>query len=473
MLERSALSLAQRFRCSTSDGGDSLGLADFVPWLTPHWERPDHLRPLIEALERAERGEEVRVLISLPPRHGKTELLLHTVAWWLRRHLDHTIGYVTYAAELARSKSRFARDYAMRAGVVLREDSAALHEWRTPKLGGLLATGIGGPLTGHGLELALVDDPHKNRAEAESKTYRDQVYEWFTSTLLTRIEPGGSVFAVHARWHPDDLIGRLSKDAAAHWESINLPAIAQAGDPLGRPLGAALWPSRWSEEALARKKIEVGAYDWASLFDGSPRPRGGSVFRDVQFYDAPPALGYRIAIGVDLAFTAKTSADWSVAIVLAHDGRFFYVLDVIRRQVQATEFASTLEIVRARFPWAPMRFYYAGAEKGVIDLMNALKSSVHLAGEPATADKFVRAQPVAAAWNGDPETHQPGRILVPREVPWLDAFVSEIAAFTGVNDAADDQVDALAAGYDVLKSGAPITVATGSARSWARSSADI
>jgi predicted phage terminase large subunit-like protein len=473
LLERSALGLAQRLSCSDSGGTGSIGLADFVPWLTPHWERPDHLRPLVEALERAEHGDEARVLISLPPRHGKTELLLHTIAWWLKRRPEHTIGYVTYAAELARSKSRFARDYALRAGVVLREDSAALHEWRTPKLGGLLATGIGGPLTGHGLELALVDDPHKNRAEAESKTFRDQIHEWFTSTLMTRIEPGGSVFVVHGRWHPDDLIGRLSKDAAVGWESINLPAIAQAGDALGRPLGAALWPSRWPEEALARKRIEVGAYDWASLYDGSPRPRGGSVFRDVQFYNAPPALGYRIAIGVDLAFTAKTSANSSVAIVLACDGRFFYVLDVIRRQVQANEFASTLKTLRVRFPWAPMRFYYAGAEKGVIDLMNELKSSLHLAGEPATADKFVRAQPVAAAWNGNPEERQQGTVLVPREAPWLDAFVSEIASFTGINDAADDQVDALAAAYDLLKGTAPITVAVGGARSWAGGTADI
>jgi hypothetical protein len=151
----------------------------------------------------------VRACVSVPPRHAKTETVLHGIAWLLRRHPDWPVAYVSYAADIARSKSRQARDYAARAGVTLRDDSAALHEWRTPAGGGLLATGVGGPLTGHGVRLLIVDDPFKNRSEADSPTVRETVHGWFTSTAMTRVEPGGSVLVVHTRWHPDDLIGRL------------------------------------------------------------------------------------------------------------------------------------------------------------------------------------------------------------------------------------------------------------------------
>jgi hypothetical protein len=164
---------------------------------------------LLDAFERIDRGESVRVLVSVPPRHAKTETLLHGFAWLLARHPQWAIGYGSYAAEIAYSKSRQARDYARAAGVELRDDSSAVHEWRTRDGGGMLATGRGGPLTGHGVQLLAIDDPFKNRQEADSPTLRAQCWGWYTSTARTRLEPGGSIIITHTRWHPDDLIGRL------------------------------------------------------------------------------------------------------------------------------------------------------------------------------------------------------------------------------------------------------------------------
>lgn len=412
------------------------GLCAFIPETTPRFAPPVHLAELIALLEAAER-EPVRALVSVPVRHGKTELLLHAIAWWLRRRPHITVGYTSYASKTALSKSRAARDYAQRAGVVVRSDAAALGEWRTPAGGGVIATGVGGPLTGYGVDVLLVDDPHKNRTEAESTVYRDRVHGWYTSTAVTRVEPGGSVFVVHARWHPDDLIGRLAQDGEVPWRVLNLPAL--------RDDGTSLWPGRWSAAALERRRVEVGDYDWASLYQGQPRPRGGAVFGDVVLYDEPPPV-MRVVVGVDFAYSARTSSDHSSAVVLGEDAGRYYVLEVLRAQLPAPAFASKLRALLDRYPGARVVSYVAGPERGVADLLSGAPHYLPIEAWPARADKFVRAQPVAAAWNR-------GALAVPRASTWSDAFVRELAAFTGLGDVHDDQVDALAAAYDGLAAG--------------------
>lgn len=377
----------------------------------------------------------MRVLVSVPPRHGKTELILHVIAWWLLRHPEQTIVYASYSADIARSKSRLARDYALRAGVKLRNDSTALNEWRTPEGGGLIATGVGGPLTGHGAHLLIVDDPHKNRAEAESQTIRDTIHQWFTSTAMSRIEPGGSVIVVHTRWHPDDLIGRLENDPETRWDYINLPAIDDDGN--------ALWPERWPVDAILRRKAEVGEYDAASLYDGNPRPRGGQVFGEPTYYDELPAGGYKVGIGIDLAYSKKTKSDYSAIVVGRAIGDKFYVTNVVRKQQRADEFSPVLNETCEEHKGVKPRWYCSGTEQGVADLLGTLGTKID--ARNASTDKFVRAQPAAAKWNQ-------GKVLVKRGASWTPTFVAEVTKFTGVNDPKDDQVDALAAAVDSVDS---------------------
>jgi predicted phage terminase large subunit-like protein len=440
------LALADRFarkaRASQTVGGapERLGFLDFFDSLHARvgWERPEHLLDLVSQVESAE-TRPIRALVSVPPRHGKTVSLLSTIAWWLQRHPEQTIAYVSYSADIARSKSRLARDYARQVGIKIRNDSDSLGEWRTHEGGGVLAVGVGGALTGWGAHLLLCDDVHKNRAEAESSKIRDTIAEWFTSTAMTRIEPGGSVIVCNTRWHPDDLIGRLERDAAVRWDRVNLPAIDDSGE--------ALWPSRWPVEALRVRQAEVGEYDWASLYQGQPRPRGGAVFRDVRFCDELPTSGYKVSIGLDLAYSSRTQADYSVAVVMLECAGLYYVADVIRVQLETTAFRHALDRIRSKWPTARPRWYCTGPEKGVADLMGDIDA------RPCTADKFVRAQPSAAAWNA-------GKILVLRGSKWLDPFVREVCSFTGVADAHDDQVDALAAAFDSFANVAPFRKAT-------------
>lgn len=417
------------------------GLRDFVPRVSPNLEAPRHLGPIVDLLERCE-AEPIQATASTPPQHGKTETCIHGLVQLLRRNPGKRHAYVTYASDRAQAMSAKGRQIAEAAGLRV---GGTLARWTTKAGGGVVWTGIGGPLTGYGINgLLLVDDPVKNRAEAESALIRERTDQWFRDVALTRCHPGASKLVVQTRWHHDDLAGRLN---ARGWKKVNLPAI----DGEGR----ALWPEQRPADFLALVRKEVGEYTWASLYQGEPRPRGGAVFQDVVLCEGIPTGGaLQWAIGLDLAYSAKTQSDWSVAVVLLRvsDPKnpaalpVFYVVEVVRLQVKAPAFKQQIRALQARYPFAKTRWYAAGVENGIGDFLqigDGVDPGVQVEVLPAVGDKFVRAQPFAAAWNA-------GRVLVPRGAPWAAEFLVELASFTGLNDPHDDQVDALAAAYDLL-----------------------
>jgi predicted phage terminase large subunit-like protein len=401
-------------------------LLDFVPAATSRFERPIHLRPVAHLLERS-RLESLRVVVSAPPRHGKTELLTHAVPWRLLEDPALRIGYATYGQRFSEKRSARMRGIAEHVGVPLAGDSTSKADWRTGvEDGGVWATSIGGPITGEGFELLVIDDPVKDRATAESTTERDKLYDWFNDTAFTRLEPGGACIVFMARWHEDDLAGRLIRDG---WDHVVLPAVDAEGQ--------SLWPERWPIERLREIEEKLGPYSWSSLYLGSPMPRGGALFRDAHFYDELPAQ-FRIGKGIDIAYTAKTRADRSAAVVLLSSGGFFYVASVTTAQVQVPEFLRTLAHLDQPYPGA-WHWYTSTTESGLAHLATA-SCGVHIVSERAAVDKFMRAQGVAAAWNA-------GKVLLPRRAPWLDAFIAEVCGFVGIGDRRDDQVDALASAF--------------------------
>lgn len=414
-------------------------LADFVPRVSPWLKAPLHLAPLLEVFEEAARVGSVRAVTSTPPQHGKTVAVSHALTWMLRRTPSKRNAYVTYEADRAEDVNLQIQNIAREAGLGV-DGNRKL--WRTPAGGSVLATGVGGPLTGYPIDGWLViDDPLKNRAEAESSTIRNRAWDWLTSTALTRCHPGASVLVIQTRWHVDDPAGRLIDKG---WRRVNLPAI----DNHGRALWEEARPAKWLLEEV---KPQVGEYDWAALYQGEPRTKGGALFRDVAFYETLPDR-YRVAIGVDLAYTSKKHADYSAAVVLAKggDGRY-YVLDVVRAQEESPRFFDRLLILQQRYPGARFVWHTSTTEKGLAEMMNA--RGLNIWAEPAASagDKFTRAQPVAAAWNTQPE----GRVMVPRSGHWVSDFVAELANFTGVNDRHDDQVDALASAFNDLAVAGP------------------
>ncbi|MCE5419173.1 MAG: hypothetical protein JJ713_00055 [Acidithiobacillus sp.] len=353
--------------------------------------------------------------------------MLHSLIWRLLQDAHRRHAYVTYAAQFARDQMYGAAMLAKNAGLELASES--LDRWRTPAGGGVVATGIGGPLTGYAVDgVLVVDDYVKNRQEAESPTQRERTWAWFTSTALTRVHPGASVVVVATRWHPDDLAGRL---IAEGWQWVNLPAINEQGE--------ALWPQHRPLAWLEAQRRQMGEYDWSALYMGQPRPRGGILFREPTYYDQLPTDGYRRARGFDLAYSARRSADYSVILTGRYAGGVLYLEDCWRAQVEAPVFAR-----QASLDMSPMYIYAHAVERGAVDLF---RRDYRLPVVPRDAskagDKFTRAQRAVAAWNE-------GRIRVPRSAPWLEPFLAEALVYTGLDDPHDDQVDALAALWDGL-----------------------
>ena len=200
-------------------------LLDFAPRVSPELIRPDHLARVADVFRRIESGERVRVCISVPPQHGKTEMVLHGIAWLLALHPTWSFGYATYQQDQSDDKSDRCRGIARRAGVKLSETRANLRQWRTTEGGGALFTSVGGALTGQGAKALFFDDPYKNRQTALSEATRAEVWSFFQSAAMTRGQEGMSVVVVHTRWVQDDLIGTL---AAKGWEVIDLPFLLDA-----------------------------------------------------------------------------------------------------------------------------------------------------------------------------------------------------------------------------------------------------
>lgn len=255
----------------------------YIRRITPLEPPLAHQAPLIDAFERS-RQEPVYVLLSEPPGHAKTRHITKGLSWRVLYDPACLNAYVTYGDDLSMEGSRRIRDYATGAGVVLAKGNTAAGGWYTPQGGGVVATGIGGPLTGKRVKgILVIDDPYKNREEAESALHREKVWNWWTSVAFTRRFPGWSVIIVHTRWHEDDLIGRLKADGRGlPWEVINIPAISNAAgeaiDERVHPEEArALWPDAFPLNDLARQRL-MSEYDWWSMYQGMPRPKGGQLF---------------------------------------------------------------------------------------------------------------------------------------------------------------------------------------------------
>jgi phage terminase large subunit-like protein len=399
-------------------------------------------------------------VFSAPPQHGKTECTLHGLVWLILNHPGKRHAYITYSQTRAKSVSKKVKRILRSCGVTV---TGTLQQLELPNGGQILFTSIDGGITGEPVDgVAIIDDPFKNRREADSPARREVVLSAYREAIETRVHPGASILVLATRWHPEDLSGTLIGEG---WEYINLPAIAENdNDPNGRAPGEALFPEMWPLAELEKKRVKVGEFTWAALYQGRPRPKGGKVFREATYYSKLPTK-FREAFGVDLAYSAKTQAgdkpDWSICLHLLEepnadpDKVLYYVRWVDRAQVEAPAFTLTLKSRHQRHRNAPMLWRSSGTEKGSAQFIQ--KAGVPLHVENPIGDKLVSATDVAALWNA-------GRILVPdfdtfEGMPgwdglsdWLHAFLDIVQNFTGLGKEKDDDVDALGSAYEALQS---------------------
>ena len=418
----------------------------------PQFERAPHHELIISKLEAVERDEIKRLMIFLPPRHGKSFITSSIFpAWFLGKHPSHHVMFATYGQELSDDFGRRVRNYitdpihqAIFPSCSLSEDSTAAHRFNTTAGGAYFAVGRGGPMTGRGADLLLIDDPIKDQEEASSETVRRALHEWCASVAYTRLMPGGAIVIIQTRWHEDDLAGWLLREHAnENWDVLCLPAIAEQDEGF-RKEGEALWPEKFPLPELERKRAAIGGRAWASLYQQRPAAAEGVIFkRDWwQFFPQPLTVELnQIVQSWDTAFKTGTEHDFSVCTTwgVAADG--YYLLHVWRERVEFPELKRVLASLAEQ--WKPNAILIEDKASGQ-SLIQELKLSTTLPLIPvkADSDKQTRAQAVTPLMEA-------GKVFLPQSAPWVSDFVEEMAFFP--NGAHDDVVDATTQALNYLR----------------------
>lgn len=376
-------------------------LVDFTTYTKPEFQVGEHHRIIAEALEEVERGEVDRLMIFAPPRHTKSELASRRFpAWYLGRHPDRQLICATYSGDFALDFGRDVRgivsseEYSrVFPDVSLSQDSKAADRWHTNKGGISVYVGVGGPITGRGAHVALIDDPFKNREEADSEVRRETVWKWYTSTLRTRLMPGGAIVLILTRWHEDDLAGRLLAKNNGEWKVVELPAIANEGTEHEK----ALWPAWYPLDELKRIKADVGSRDWSALFQQKPSPDEGTYFQRDWFKTWTRKPDHLHIYGTSDYAVTEGGGDWTVHRIwgVDHHGDL-YRLDGWRGQTSADVWIEKKIGLIAK--WKPFAWF---GEAGVIQKaiepmlrrrMRERNTFCRLEWLPSISDKPTRAR---------------------------------------------------------------------------------
>ena len=307
----------------------------------PSW----HHEVIADALMAVERGEIDRLLLTLPPRHGKSEeASIKFPSWYMGRNPDKNIITSSYSGDLAVVFGRKTRNLIKAQDVFdvqLAEDSKSAGVWNTNKGGEYTAAGVGGAITGKGAHVFIIDDPFKNREEAESEVIREKVWDWYTSVVYTRLEEKGAIILIQTRWHESDLAGRiLTTDD--NWTHIDFPAIAEKDEKF-RKEGEALWPEKYDLEALERIKKNIGIYDFSALYQQQPTNREAQEFKEGWFKIGNAPGGCLVFTVVDPAISKKDKACNSVVMTCAVSHlNDIYILEYTRAKLNPSELIDEL-----------------------------------------------------------------------------------------------------------------------------------
>lgn len=447
---------------------------------------PKHLQLLDEYLYRlaSPHGDIKRLMVFMPPRHGKSLLCSqYFPAWFIGRYRQRVI-LTSYEATFAESWGRLARDVLAEWGPeifgisVSRTISAGNHwelEGADGQRGVMYTAGAGGAITGKGADLLIIDDPIKNAEEANSPTYREKVWQWYTSTAYTRLEPDGRVLIIQTRWHDDDLSGRILKEVSEQqaqfddtepWYVLSLPALAEhdehhdiTGDtPFERHEGDALWPERFDEKRLNAIKQDIGGMMFAALYQQAPVIEGGVIFKrewlNARYRELPllpherveraPSLPglpstkgeskerlSEVVLAVDGAWKTGVANDYSVIAVWGRTATHYYLLDIWRDKVELPSLLRAIDDMA--MTWRPHAIIIEDEASGIAAIQ-ALRDASRLPVVPfqPTGSKQARAAGVSPLFEAN-------RVLLPDAAPWLSAWIEEHVRFPKAPH--DDQVD--------------------------------
>jgi predicted phage terminase large subunit-like protein len=449
-------------------------LIDFTRYTFSQYRPAPHHYRIAEVLEAVERGEKRRVMIFMPPRHGKSELASRRFpAYFIGRNPDRSIIAASYNADFASDFGREVRNivgsaaYADLFDVRLAEDSSAANRWHTQKRGMYAAAGVGTATTGRGAHVFLIDDPVKDRESADSEVIRERNWRWYTSTAYTRLESDidtseileddwlwrdllgdieagratkleGAIVLVQTRWHDDDLAGRLlleQQRGGDQWDILDLPAVREEGETR-----IALWSGKFPLRRLDEIRKAIGERDWSALYLQRPAPDEGIYFRREWFkwYDEPPKNLYAYG-GSDYA-TKAGDGDYTVHAVVGIDpDDNMYVLEVWRSQTTSDIWIDRLcDLILKHKPmtWgAPRDQIKRSIGPFMNKRMNERQAYCEIREISEAGDKPTKAR----SFQGRAAM---GKVYLPRNAPWVSDLLGELLNFPAGRH--DDAVDALA-----------------------------
>ena len=423
------------------------------------WVHKEICDTLDQFLRDVEAQKSPRLIICQPPRSGKSEIVSRRFpAYALGKNPDLQIIATSYSSDLV---SRFNRDVqriidddiyreifpsTTLNGRNVKTDTRASYI-RTSDLfevvghkGSYRSTGVGGGITGQGADILIIDDPIKDRAEANSPTIREKLWDWYTSTAYTRLSPGGGVIVMATRWHTDDLIGRLiqkmQEGSGDDFNVITYPAIAEHDEP-HRKAGEALHPERYDLEQLNAIRQTIGPQDWSALYQQRPVPEGGAVFKIDAFKrwnstNLPPTFD-QILGSWDMTFKDSKSSDYVVGQVWGRKGVDLYLLDLFRGQWDFTKTLEMFALMTAKYPRTHRWLIEDKANGSAI--ISVLKKQIHgITPITPTESKLERAYAVTPLIEA-------GNVYIPESATWLANFEDELLNFPA--GAHDDQVDSM------------------------------
>ena len=401
-----------------------------------------------------------RLIISWPPRHGKSRLAtIATPIWVLENFPEMEIILTTYGAELSTDFGREIRDIFTRNKHILtqeiRPDVKSVGRFMTKAGGAMRSVGLGGGIVGRGADVFLIDDYIKLASEAASKGKRDSDWEWFTGTVYHRIEPNGSIIIIATRWHWDDLIGRILKHFPDEWEHVKFTAEALENDILGREVGEPLFPERYDKEALKDKRKVLGSYFYNAIYQQDPDNKSDKI-TDRSWIEIVGTVPFHNKMKYARIWDfggATGKSDYNAGGLIAVDTytQEMYILNMWRKQCspQVLE-AKVKELARIDGLDTKVILEQEPGSSGatvVSHYINQVLPEYTVVGSPSSTAKLVRAQPFIAA-------AEAGKIKMLKG-HWNEDFLSEFDDFPDGDH--DDQIDTIAIGYNELLGKKPMS----------------
>lgn len=451
----------------------------FIQYTKPDYELNWHHRELIKVLNQFIQKKIKRLMIFCPPRHGKSELVSRRLPAYLHGlYPNAELMVATYNADLAGDMTKdvqrimdrkeyqeiFPNSKITPEGKVTKYKRTLEEHELLPiqDLNGKLtylkgkyrAQGIGGSFSGRGADFIIIDDPIKNREDADSKVIREGVWKFYTSTLRSRQEGEGGILLTMTRWHEDDLAGKLLRQAqsnpdADQWVVVKLPAIKEDDEVSkyyidNRLLGEALWPSKFNEKILNSTRA-VNSRDWYALYQQVPTAESGNIFKKewFKFYNSIPPKFDQMIQSWDFAVKDKSGNDYSVGQVWGRIGTNKYLLYQVRGHWPFPQACEKLLMVSKTYPNAYKKLIEAKANGPAVKQTVDRYVTGIVEVEPR-GDKVARAHAVS------PELES-GHVWFPHQdiAPWINEFINELCAFP--NGTNDDQVDAFTQAIDELR----------------------